>query len=176
MEFEFLPNGILRYSNNSAYKSRDSEMIRKQVKVSPAVIGELRRIISESEITKESDAEWPEPDREGEQNLEIKIGNGTWCVCVCVCVCVFARVCVFVCGGTAGGTRLRGGRMGVGPRCDGKLFFGKCVHVHWRHDTRTSTLAPWVSPLSLPWRFFIASLPSLLLLNTPKHPPPSLRP
>ena len=96
MEFEFLPNGILRYSNNSAYKSRDSEMIRKQVKVSPAVIGELRRIISESEITKESDAEWPEPDREGEQNLEIKIGNGTWCVCVCVRVCVCARVCVCV--------------------------------------------------------------------------------
>ena len=51
-------------------------MIRKEVKVSGAVIKELKRIITESEITKENDEQWPEPDRDGEQNLEIKIGNG----------------------------------------------------------------------------------------------------
>lgn len=47
-----------------------------QVTCSPAVIEELKRIIQQSEITKEDDNQWPEPDKVGEQNLEIKIGNG----------------------------------------------------------------------------------------------------
>jgi protein mago nashi len=76
MEFEFLPNGVLKYSNNSCYKSKENEMIRKEVTCSPAVIEELKRIILESEITREDDNNWPEPDRVGKQNLEIKIGNG----------------------------------------------------------------------------------------------------
>mmetsp|Transcript_16849 Transcript_16849/g.21871 ORF Transcript_16849/g.21871 Transcript_16849/m.21871 type:complete len:152 (-) Transcript_16849:216-671(-) len=75
MEFEFLPNGVLKYANNSSYKSKENEMIRKEVTCSPAVIEELKRIITESEVTREDDNNWPEPDRVGEQNLEIKIGN-----------------------------------------------------------------------------------------------------
>ena len=76
MEFEFLPNGVLKYANNSAYKSKESEMIRKTVTCSSSVVEELKRIISESEVMKEDDNMWPEPDRVGEQQLEIKIGNG----------------------------------------------------------------------------------------------------
>eukprot|EP00814_Leptocylindrus_danicus_P018015 CAMPEP_0116030696 /NCGR_PEP_ID=MMETSP0321-20121206/17019_1 /TAXON_ID=163516 /ORGANISM="Leptocylindrus danicus var. danicus, Strain B650" /LENGTH=156 /DNA_ID=CAMNT_0003505573 /DNA_START=3 /DNA_END=473 /DNA_ORIENTATION=+ len=73
MEFELSPSGKLRYANNSNYK-QDS-MIRKEVFVSPAVVEEVKRIIIESEITKEDDQNWKEPDKEGRQELEIKIGN-----------------------------------------------------------------------------------------------------
>ena len=55
---------------------------------SPAVIEELKRIITESEVTREDDNQWPEPDRVGEQNLEVKIGNGA-----CVQV-LFEETCV----------------------------------------------------------------------------------
>lgn len=54
MEFELSPSGKLRYANNSNYK-QDS-MIRKEVFVSPAVVEEVKRIIMESEITKEGKA------------------------------------------------------------------------------------------------------------------------
>uniref|UniRef100_M4B2C4 Uncharacterized protein n=1 Tax=Hyaloperonospora arabidopsidis (strain Emoy2) TaxID=559515 RepID=M4B2C4_HYAAE len=50
MEFEFRGDGKLRYANNSNYK-KDS-MIRKEVTVSQSVIDEVKRIISDSEITK----------------------------------------------------------------------------------------------------------------------------
>ncbi|RLN54086.1 hypothetical protein BBJ28_00023499, partial [Nothophytophthora sp. Chile5] len=63
MEFEFRTDGKLRYANNSNYK-KDS-MIRKEVgrvgflqivlhvvTVSQSVIDEVKRIISDSEITK----------------------------------------------------------------------------------------------------------------------------
>ena len=74
-QFEVLPSGVLKYANNSAYKSKGQDVIRKLVTVSPAVVAELKRIIVESEVTKEDDNNWPEPDVVGEQNLEIKIGN-----------------------------------------------------------------------------------------------------
>ncbi|KAF2292014.1 hypothetical protein GH714_000138 [Hevea brasiliensis] len=54
LEFEFRPDGKLRYANNSNYKN--DTMIRK-------------------EIMKEDDANWPEPDRVGRQELEIVMGN-----------------------------------------------------------------------------------------------------
>jgi protein mago nashi len=73
MEFEFLPNGLLRYSNNSNYKK--DKIIRKQVFVSPAVLRELERIVSESDIFVQDDATWPEPDRVGKQELEIVLGE-----------------------------------------------------------------------------------------------------
>jgi len=73
MEFELQPNGNLRYANDSNYKN--AVMIRKEVTVSSAVLDELKRIIEESEITKEDDNNWPEPDRVGRQELEIKIGS-----------------------------------------------------------------------------------------------------
>jgi len=73
MEFEFNPDGLLRYANNSNYKN--SKMIRKEVTVSPAVLEEVKRIIEDSEVTREDDSHWPEPDRVGRQELEVKIGN-----------------------------------------------------------------------------------------------------
>mmetsp|Transcript_1844 Transcript_1844/g.2407 ORF Transcript_1844/g.2407 Transcript_1844/m.2407 type:complete len:149 (+) Transcript_1844:152-598(+) len=73
MEFEFDSGGKLRYANNSNYKN--DSMIRKQVHVTKAVIDEVKRIIEDSEITREDDNTWPEPDKVGRQELEIKI-NG----------------------------------------------------------------------------------------------------
>lgn len=40
-----------------------------------AVIEEMRRIILDSEISQESDKEWPEPNRNGKQELEIRLGK-----------------------------------------------------------------------------------------------------
>lgn len=45
------------------------------VYVSPTAIDELRRIISDSEIIKEDDKNWPPPNKEGKQELEIKLGK-----------------------------------------------------------------------------------------------------
>jgi protein mago nashi len=90
MEFEITPNGKLRYANNSNYKN--DVMIRKEgpglplspnlsliffivVLLSSTVLDEIKRIIVESEVTKEDDHNWPTPDREGRQELEIKLGN-----------------------------------------------------------------------------------------------------
>ena len=44
-----------------------------KVVLGPAVIEEIKRIIKESEITKEDDRNWPLPDKIGRQELEIKI-------------------------------------------------------------------------------------------------------
>lgn len=73
LEFEFRPDGKLRYANNSNYKN--DTMIRKEVYISKSVIEELKRIIQDSEITQEDDKFWPEPDRVGRQELEIVVGN-----------------------------------------------------------------------------------------------------
>lgn len=48
LEFEFRPDGKLRYANNSNYKK--DTMIRKEVFVSPSVLREATRIIHESEV------------------------------------------------------------------------------------------------------------------------------
>mmetsp|Transcript_11464 Transcript_11464/g.15912 ORF Transcript_11464/g.15912 Transcript_11464/m.15912 type:complete len:150 (+) Transcript_11464:58-507(+) len=73
LEFEFRPDGKLRYANNSHYKNET--MIRKEVQVSDGVLKELRRIIEESEVLKEDDNQWPEPDRVGKQELEVVMGE-----------------------------------------------------------------------------------------------------
>mmetsp|Transcript_21269 Transcript_21269/g.65376 ORF Transcript_21269/g.65376 Transcript_21269/m.65376 type:complete len:149 (+) Transcript_21269:180-626(+) len=73
MEFEFASTGKLRYANNSNYKN--DSMIRKEVTVSSAVLAELERIVADSEVTKEDDGNWPEPDRVGRQELEV-VSNG----------------------------------------------------------------------------------------------------
>jgi len=73
LEFEIRPNGKLRYANNSRYKNE--VLIRKEVFVSPLVREELKRIIAASEIMKEDDSLWPEPDRIGSQELEIVMNN-----------------------------------------------------------------------------------------------------
>lgn len=48
MEFEIRPDGRLRYANNSNYKN--DTMIRKEVRISPGVLAEVKRIVQESEI------------------------------------------------------------------------------------------------------------------------------
>ncbi|CAN4085320.1 unnamed protein product [Withania somnifera] len=70
LEFEFRPDGKLRYANNSNYKN--DTMIRKEVFLNPSVLKECRRIVADSE---EDDNNWPEPDRVGRQELEIVMGN-----------------------------------------------------------------------------------------------------
>lgn len=49
LEFEFRPDGKLRYANNSNYKN--DTIIRKEVYLTPAVLRECRRIISDSEVS-----------------------------------------------------------------------------------------------------------------------------
>jgi len=39
------------------------------------VVGEFRRIIEDSEVAKEDDNNWPQPDKIGRQELEFKIGR-----------------------------------------------------------------------------------------------------
>jgi len=73
LEFEFRPDGKLRYANNSNYKN--DTMIRKEVYVHQPVIDELKRIVSDSEIMHEDDGLWPPPDRVGRQELEIVIDD-----------------------------------------------------------------------------------------------------
>ena len=73
LEFEFRPNGMLRYANNSNYKN--DTLIRKEACISPAVLEELKRIVEDSEIMQEDDANWPEPDKVGRQELEILLNN-----------------------------------------------------------------------------------------------------
>merc|ERR1711936_677276 len=73
LEFEFRPDGKLRYANNSNYKN--DTMIRKEAYVSPSCLAELRRVVDDAEIMKENDALWPAPDRVGRQELEILIGD-----------------------------------------------------------------------------------------------------
>lgn len=65
LEFEFRPDGKLRYANNSNYKN--DTMIRKEAYVHHSVMGELKRIIQDSEIMAEDDSLWPPPDRVGRQ-------------------------------------------------------------------------------------------------------------
>lgn len=45
------------------------------VKVSPAVMEELKRIVLNSEILNEDDSQWPEPNEDGRQELEILVNN-----------------------------------------------------------------------------------------------------
>merc|ERR1711935_406820 len=73
LEFEFRPDGKLRYANNSNYKN--DTMIRKEVFVNEVVLGELKRMVQEAEIMKEDDNNWPHPDRVGRQELEIVLGD-----------------------------------------------------------------------------------------------------
>ncbi|XP_062961511.1 protein mago nashi homolog isoform X2 [Cynocephalus volans] len=79
LEFEFRPDGKLRYANNSNYKN--DVMIRKEAYVHKSVMEELKRIIDDSEITKEDDALWPPPDRVGRQLAGHHIHQDLWMTC-----------------------------------------------------------------------------------------------
>ena len=69
LEFEFMPNGRLRYGNNSNYKG--DGLIRKEVYVTPIVLEELKKIIRESKILNQDDSNWPKPEANRRQELEI---------------------------------------------------------------------------------------------------------
>jgi hypothetical protein len=45
------------------------------VTLGPLVIEEFKRIIRESEVTKEDDAQWPPPDKVGCQELEVRLDD-----------------------------------------------------------------------------------------------------
>lgn len=65
-------SAVLRYANNSNYKN--DNLIRKEATISPTVVEEIRRIITESEIVQEDDKKWPPKNRDGKQELEIRLG------------------------------------------------------------------------------------------------------
>lgn len=50
-------------------------MIRKEVYVNDSVLAELRRVIEESEVVREDDKQWAEPDQNGRQEFEVVLGN-----------------------------------------------------------------------------------------------------
>ena len=81
MEFEITMSGSggggkLKYANDSGYKAgKGKDMIRKEVCLSSLVIKEIKRILTESEITAEDDGQWPQPNQEGTQELEVKLGR-----------------------------------------------------------------------------------------------------
>ena len=73
LEFEVRADGRVRYANSSQYKS--DVMIRKEVYIDKIVIDEMKRIISTADINVLSDKDWPIPDREGRQEVEICINE-----------------------------------------------------------------------------------------------------
>lgn len=85
LEFEFRPDGKLRYANNSNYKN--DTMIRKEAYVHHTVMEELKRVILDSEIMHEDDSAWPPPDRVGRQVRVELIKKIT--------IFIFWRLCLF---------------------------------------------------------------------------------
>lgn len=73
IEFEVTESGRLRYSNSSSYRSE--KVIMKEARVSPAVIEELKYLLVKERICDADDEKWPEPDRNGRQELEVRVGN-----------------------------------------------------------------------------------------------------
>jgi protein mago nashi len=82
LEFEVCPNGLLRYSNNSNYKH--DTLIHKELTLSPLVLQEIMHVIRLSSVLQQHLAigkgsddssfipkNWPEPNRDGRQELEI---------------------------------------------------------------------------------------------------------
>lgn len=73
LEFEISSDGKMRYANNSLYKQ--DGMIRKEAYLNDNCLTELRRIIETSQIMREDDNLWPEPDENGRQELEVVMGD-----------------------------------------------------------------------------------------------------
>ncbi|GAA5926844.1 hypothetical protein JCM10213_002464 [Rhodosporidiobolus nylandii] len=72
IEFE-ISQGRLRFALNSNY--RNESLIRREMFLSPATLAEFKRIVEESEVVKEDDANWPKKNVVGKQELEVKLGN-----------------------------------------------------------------------------------------------------
>ncbi|CBH11997.1 mago nashi-like protein,putative [Trypanosoma brucei gambiense DAL972] len=73
LEFDIRDDGTLKYGNNSRY--RNENIIKKQARISPAVLEEIKRLIILSGILERDDECWPQPDRNGRQELEIHLGD-----------------------------------------------------------------------------------------------------
>ncbi|AIO00574.1 mago nashi-like protein, putative [Leishmania panamensis] len=73
LEFEISDTGSLKYVNNSNY--RNDFIIKKQARVSPAVLEEVKRLILRYAVCESDDERWPTPDRNGRQELEVHLGN-----------------------------------------------------------------------------------------------------
>ncbi|KAG5496819.1 hypothetical protein JIQ42_03653 [Leishmania sp. Namibia] len=73
LEFEISESGSLKYVNNSNY--RNDFIIKKQARVSPAVLDEVKKLIVQYSVCESDDELWPTPDRNGRQELEIHLGN-----------------------------------------------------------------------------------------------------
>uniref|UniRef100_A0A7S2YFY1 Uncharacterized protein n=1 Tax=Entomoneis paludosa TaxID=265537 RepID=A0A7S2YFY1_9STRA len=75
LEFELLPNGKLRYANNSNY-SREG-MIRRETFLGPGVVEEFKRIIRASGIVHVNDSSWriPRNKHSDRQEIECKLGS-----------------------------------------------------------------------------------------------------
>lgn len=71
LEFELVPGGMLRYVNSTSYGGESA--IRKEVKLNGIVVHELQRIVRDSGLLQQDDAQWPAPGRDGRLELE--------CVC-----------------------------------------------------------------------------------------------
>ena len=69
MEITISDDGVLRYSNISNYKKAAS--IQKEVRLSTIVVDEFKKMIEKSKIMQSDDSEWPEPDANGKQEIEI---------------------------------------------------------------------------------------------------------
>eukprot|EP00796_Vickermania_ingenoplastis_P005457 gene5457-3935_t len=73
IEFEIREDGQLKYSNNSHYRSE--KIIKKQARVSPAVLEQIKSLLVKQQICETNDNDWPEPDRNGRQELEVWLGG-----------------------------------------------------------------------------------------------------
>lgn len=73
LEFELRDDGLLKYANNSSY--RKDSIIKKQLRLSAPVLTEIKRLIIQQRVLDCDDTTWPEPDRNGRQELEIRVGN-----------------------------------------------------------------------------------------------------
>lgn len=73
IEFEIREDGLLKYSNNSHYRSE--KIIKKQARLSPAVVDQIKMLLLKHNIFLVDDQPWPEPDRNGRQELEVKMGR-----------------------------------------------------------------------------------------------------
>lgn len=73
LEFELKDDGTLKYANNSQY--RNENIIKKQARISQQVLDIVKKIVIDSVVCESDDEKWPQPDRNGRQELEIHIGN-----------------------------------------------------------------------------------------------------
>ncbi|CEP22707.1 Protein mago nashi homolog [Cyberlindnera jadinii] len=65
--------GVVRYKNNSHYRSDDT--ITKRLDISLSVVRVLVSMVKESEILLENDTKWPQKNRDGKQSLKIRLGR-----------------------------------------------------------------------------------------------------